>query len=91
VEFEGRTVAYSGDTEWTEVLGKVAAGADLFICEAYYFEKKMKFHLNYHSLMEKRAWLGCKRLVLTHMSDDMLRRLSEVQMEWAEDGKTITL
>lgn len=91
VECEGRTVAYSGDTEWTEALGKVAAGANLFICEAYYFEKKIKFHLNYHSLMEQKARLGCKRLVLTHMSDDMLKRLFEVQMEWAEDGKTITL
>jgi ribonuclease BN (tRNA processing enzyme) len=44
VECEGRTVAYSGDTEWTDTLVKVAAGADLFICEAYFFAKQVKFH-----------------------------------------------
>ncbi|MBI3248929.1 MAG: MBL fold metallo-hydrolase [Deltaproteobacteria bacterium] len=91
VECEGRTVAYSGDTEWTDALVKVATGADLFICEAYYFEKKVRFHLDYQSLREQKASLGYKRLILTHMSDDMLQRLPEVKAEWAEDGKTITL
>lgn len=91
IECEGRTIAYSGDTEWAETLINIAAGADLFICEAYFFAKKMKFHLDYQSIVEHRADLGCKRLVLTHLSDDMLRRLPEIQAEWAEDGRTISL
>lgn len=91
VECEGRTVAYSGDTEWTDTLVKVAAGTDLFICEAYFFDKKVKFHLDYQSLIQRKVSLDCKRLVLTHMSDDMLKRLPEVQAEWAEDGRTFTL
>ena len=91
IECGGRTIAYSGDTEWTETLVKVAAGADLFICEAYYFDKKMRFHLDYRSLLEQEEKLSYKRLVLTHMSDDMLKRRSEVKAEWAEDGRTITL
>ena len=32
-----------------------------------------------------------KRLVLTHMSDDMLGRLGGIDIESAEDGKTIRL
>ncbi len=91
IECGGRTIAYSGDTEWTETLVKVSAGADLFICEAYFFDKKMRFHLDYQSLLEQEGKLGYKRLVLTHMSDDMLRRLSEVRAEFAEDGRTIIL
>jgi ribonuclease BN (tRNA processing enzyme) len=91
VECGERTVAYSGDTEWTDTLVKVAAGADLFICEAYFFDKKVKFHLDYHSLVERKTRLACKRVILTHMSEDMLKRLPEVEAEWAEDGKTITL
>jgi ribonuclease BN (tRNA processing enzyme) len=91
VECAGRTIAYSGDTEWTDTLVKVAAGADLFICEAYFFEKKIRFHLDYLSVVDRKASLDCKRLVLTHMSDDMLKRLSDIQTEWADDGKTITL
>jgi len=69
----------------------VARDADLFICEAYFFEKKVKFHLDYASLMEHRSQLACKRLVLTHMSEDMLDHLGEVDAECAEDGKTILI
>jgi len=91
IECGGRTISYSGDTEWTETLVKVAAGADLFICEAYFFDKKMRFHLDYQSLLAQESKLSCKRLVLTHMSEDMLKRRLEVKAEWAEDGRTITL
>lgn len=35
--------------------------------------------------------IGAKRLVLTHMSDDMLGRLDGLTFETAEDGKTIAL
>jgi len=88
---DGHTIAYSGDTEWTDNLLKVARGADLFICEAYYFDKKVKFHLDYTTLMARKAELECNRLVLTHMSADMIRRLCDVAGEWAEDGKTIEI
>jgi ribonuclease BN (tRNA processing enzyme) len=91
VECAGRTVAYSGDTEWTESLTKIANGADLFICEAYFFDKRVRFHLDYRSLAERKADLGCKRLVLTHMSEDMLGKLDFLDAEYAEDGKTIRL
>jgi ribonuclease BN (tRNA processing enzyme) len=88
---DGRVIAYSGDTEWTDALVRAAQGADLFICEAYFFQKRMKFHLDYGTLMAHRAQLGCRRLVLTHMSADMLRRLDDVEVECAEDGKSIVL
>ena len=87
----GKVIAYSGDTEWTDALVETARGADLFICEAYYFEKKIKYHLDYRTLTEHRAQLGCRRLILTHMSQDMLQRLPEVEVDWAEDGKVIVL
>jgi len=91
VECDGKTIAYSGDTEWTDALLGVARDADLFICEAYFFEKKMKFHLDYRTLMEHRESLGCRRLILTHMSSDMLARLDGIDAECAEDGKVIEL
>jgi ribonuclease BN (tRNA processing enzyme) len=86
-----RTIAYSGGTEWTGSLIQAARGADLFVCEAYFFEKKVRHHLDYRTLMERRAELGCRRLVLTHMSDDLLRQLRNLDAEWAEDGKSIVL
>jgi ribonuclease BN (tRNA processing enzyme) len=44
VECDGRSIAYSGDTEWTDRLLEAAAGADLFVCEAYFFDKRVRFH-----------------------------------------------
>ncbi len=87
----GKVIGYSGDTEWTDTLVQAARGADLFICEAYVFEKKIKYHLDYRTLMDRRTQLGCRRLMLTHMSDDMLQRLQGLDADWAEDGKRIVV
>jgi ribonuclease BN (tRNA processing enzyme) len=91
VEYGEKTVAYSGDTEWTESLLEVARGADLFICEAYFFEKKVKYHLDYTTLHGHLANLGCRRIILTHMSEDMLRRATEVEVECALDGQIVVV
>lgn len=91
IECGGKVLAYSGDTEWTDSLIDSARGADLFICEAYFFEKNIKYHLDYRTLMEHREELGCGRLIVTHMSDDMLGRLQSIEVEYAEDGKRIFL
>jgi ribonuclease BN (tRNA processing enzyme) len=91
IEYGGKVIAYSGDTEWTEALIDVAKGADLFVCECNFFDKEVPGHLNYRTLMEKRPQLGCERLVLTHMSDDMLARLDELEVETAADGEVIEL
>jgi ribonuclease BN (tRNA processing enzyme) len=91
VECAGKIIAYSGDTEWTDALQKVADGADLFICECYFFDKQMKNHLNYRTLMTHRAELRCKRLIITHMGEDVLNRLGEVELEVAEDGMEVIL
>ena len=87
----GKIIAYSGDTEWTDTLKTVANGADLFICESYFFEKQMKNHLNYRTLMAHRAELGCKRLIITHPGEDLLARLGEVDLEVAHDGMEVLL
>lgn len=91
VEYGGRVIAYSGDTEWTESLVDAARGADLFICEAYFFEKKLKYHLDYQTILTQRSRLECKRLILTHMSQDMLSRSGAVEIDRAEDGQIVVL
>lgn len=84
-------VAYSGDTEWTDALVEAADGADLFVCEAYFFEKRTKFHLDYATVRRNRARLRCARLLLTHLGADMLARSAEIEDETAHDGLTLTL
>ncbi len=91
LEVAGRTIAYSGDTEWCEALPLLARDADLFIIECYAFDRHVPLHLDYRTLMAERSRLECKRMVLTHMSDAMLDRLAEVEVEAAHDGMVIDL
>ncbi|MGX4774471.1 MBL fold metallo-hydrolase [Bradyrhizobium guangdongense] len=89
IEVEGRTLAYSADTEWTEALIPLAHGADLFIAEAYMYEKVVKNHLSLKTLEQHLPKIGAKRLVLTHMSDDVLARLDDIEHLAAEDGMVL--
>jgi ribonuclease BN (tRNA processing enzyme) len=86
---EGKVVTYSGDTEWTESLVDAARGADLFIAEALFYDRRVKYHLDLATLLEHRARLECRRLILTHMGEDMLGRLDGLAIEAAEDGKQL--
>ncbi|RJP67409.1 MAG: MBL fold metallo-hydrolase [Candidatus Abyssobacteria bacterium SURF_17] len=89
IETEGRTIAYTGDTGWTDELIEAGHAADLLIAEAYFYNKHITFHLDLATLMEHLPSIVPKRLVLTHMSDDMLSRLPDIPYEVAEDGKMI--
>jgi ribonuclease BN (tRNA processing enzyme) len=91
IEAEGRVIAYSADTEWTDMLIPAARGADLFIAEAYYYDKIVKNHLSLKTLEAHLPEINAKRLVLTHMSEDMLARLGELPYTAAEDGMAIEL
>jgi ribonuclease BN (tRNA processing enzyme) len=91
VETEGRVIAYSADTEWTETLIPAARDADLFIAEAYTYDRPMKNHLSLTTLEAHLAEIRPKRLVLTHMSDDMLGRLDTLGYAAASDGMVVEL
>ena len=87
---EGKTLAYTGDTEWTDSIVEAARDADLFIAEAYYRDKHVPLHLDLASLEEHMPEIGASRVILTHMSDDMLAKRGEVAYETAEDGMVVT-
>jgi ribonuclease BN (tRNA processing enzyme) len=91
IEAEGQSVAYTGDTEWTADLIPAARDADLLIAEAYFRDKAVAAHLSLHTLEAHLAELRPRRLVLTHMSEDMLAHPDRAAFETAEDGKRITL
>jgi ribonuclease BN (tRNA processing enzyme) len=89
IEAEGRVIAYSADTEWTETLIPLARDADLFIAEAYTYDKVVKNHLSLKTLEAHLPEINPKRLVLTHMSDDMLGRLDTLVYTAASDGMVV--
>jgi ribonuclease BN (tRNA processing enzyme) len=90
-EVEGKVIAFSGDTEWTDTLIDVGREADLFICEAYSRDKPIATHMALSMLERHLDQIRPKRLILTHMSEDMLARRAEVPYETAEDGMIVEL
>jgi ribonuclease BN (tRNA processing enzyme) len=89
VEYGGKVITYSGDTEWTDTLIGAADGADLFVCECQAYEREIAGHLNYRTLTEKCGELGCRRLVITHLGPDMLDRVDDLDVEAAADGMVL--
>lgn len=86
-----KTLCYSGDTEWVPVLVEAARGADVFIAECYTFERPVPFHTSWVSLREHLPEIGAKRVLLTHMSPDMLEQSSLEGAERAEDGLVLEI
>jgi ribonuclease BN (tRNA processing enzyme) len=83
----GTVIAYTGDTAWTPAVAEAAREADLLIAEAYYWDKAVPHHLRYADLAEHE--ITARRVVLTHMSADMLERKTAYQA--ARDGLVITV
>ncbi|MBL8702943.1 MAG: MBL fold metallo-hydrolase [Alphaproteobacteria bacterium] len=91
VEVEGRSIAYTGDTEWTDALVPAIRDCDLLVAESYFFDRQVKTHLDYATLAAQLPRLRPRRLVLTHMSEEMLARAGSLPCTVAEDGLTIAL
>jgi ribonuclease BN (tRNA processing enzyme) len=91
VTADGRSLAFSGDSGWTEELVGLSAGADLFLCECTYFDSNhLDFHLNYPTIERNRGRFTAKRIVLTHLGREVLERMDDVGMETADDLMRIT-
>lgn len=82
-------ISYSGDTEWTPALEELAKDADLFICECNFFGRDVEGHMNYKTLSEKVPSLAYKRILLTHLGDEMFENQKNIKLECAYDGMKI--
>ncbi len=92
VDCDGKILSYTGDTEWVDALVTAGSGADLLIAECYTYERPVRFHLNYQTLREKLPEIGARRVLLTHLSPDMLDRLPTLAgCEAASDGLRIVV
>lgn len=94
LETDGKVLAFSGDTCWTESLIDLAAGADLLILECHSYRPNGVHHLDWKTLNARQDHLHAERILLTHMSDSMLTRLTTLdpgRFEFAEDGLVTTL
>ena len=87
LDLGGPVIAYTGDTAWTPAIAEAARHADLLIAEAYYWDKPVPHHLRYADLVGHE--ITARRVILTHLSADMLDR--ETVYETAHDGKILTI
>jgi len=102
VETERGVLVYSGDTEYFDGLIDLAAGADLFLCEANFQEADMAAspanHLSAAQAARLAARAGVKRLLLTHLHPERRPAISleEAQelyagAEMAREGESYTV
>ncbi|MGH7301151.1 MAG: MBL fold metallo-hydrolase [Candidatus Rokuibacteriota bacterium] len=47
IQVGDRVLTYTGDTEWTDDVARAARDCDLLIAECYFYDKLVKWHLNY--------------------------------------------
>jgi len=94
LEVGEKILSYSGDTQWVDNLIPCAEGADLFIAECYGYDKPVPYHTNWATLSANLPRLGAKRVLITHMNNDMLARQEEARAAGvllAEDGLVVDI
>jgi ribonuclease BN (tRNA processing enzyme) len=87
-----RLLAYSGDTEWTEALVRVADGADLLVIECYEHSRSVPGHLCWTTLSKRLPDLRARRVMITHMNASMLERVDDARAAGllvASDGAVV--
>jgi ribonuclease BN (tRNA processing enzyme) len=90
LEYGDKVICYSGDTGSVDAIIPAARGADLLIAEAYTVHREVPYHLNWVGLQARLGEIGAKRVILTHMSPEMLDPSVAIEgAERAEDGKLI--
>ena len=88
----GRTIAFSGDTEWVDALVDIGRDADLLMTECHGFDRAPPYHLSWQVLSAKLPIIGARRVMLTHMSEPMLANRAATAghgLILAEDGLVI--
>jgi len=91
VSHDRKTILYSGDSAWTDEFVTHSRGADLFLCECCFFDRETSIHMSYRKLEENISRLECKKILLTHMGEEMLARRDEVKLPMADDGMVIEI
>lgn len=88
---QGKRLLYSGDSAWTDLFVTYSEGVDLFLCECSFFDSDSPDHMSYRRIEENLSRLKCKKMILTHMGEEMLARRKGLPVLSAEDGLVIEI
>jgi len=89
IKVDNKTIAYTGDTGWNSKISELATNADLLICECSFYNLEFKTHLNYLQIKQKQNELKAKRILLSHLGDQIYQNLENIDLLLARDGLTI--
>lgn len=94
LETPGKTLAFSGDTEWVEPLVDCGRDADLYIMECYAFDGPVRYHMSWQTIAPNLARIGARKVMLTHMNATMLAHRDKATgpgIVHAEDGLVVEI
>jgi len=86
----GASILFSGDSAWTDEFVRRSRHTDLFLCECCSVDPEAPVHVSFRDIVAHRSELGCKRLLLTHLGQDV-RASPLIDVERARDGMVIEL
>ncbi len=94
LEVGAKVLAFTGDTEWVDALVPAGRNADLYIMECFQYAGPTRYHLDWKTIEKNLPRIGARKVLLTHMGEDMLRRRNEAAEAGAllaYDGFVITI
>jgi ribonuclease BN (tRNA processing enzyme) len=89
ITISGKSIAFTGDTGWCEGLVALARGTDVLLTECTDYTTQWPMHLNYRELRRHADELQTRRVMLTHVGEELLRHRRRVRWAIARDGQTI--
>ncbi len=92
ITYRNKVLAFTGDSQWTESLVACGKAADLYMIECYKYATRVNYHMSWLEIAPHLDRIGAKRVMLTHMSDEMLAKQGEVndpRILFAADGLVV--
>jgi ribonuclease BN (tRNA processing enzyme) len=91
ITWGGKSLAFSGDTEWDDNLIDLSDRAAVFITECNNLEVDSPGHLSLKTLREKLSILNADKILFSHMGTEMLSEDIEDNFIKLEDGLEMDL
>ena len=90
IKWGDKTIGFSGDSEWTDNLMKLADGTNLFILECNNLHRESPGHLSFDTIQKHHEAFNTKHLCLTHMGSEMINE-PNFPFERLNDGDVIAI
>ena len=91
IHIGGKVIGITGDTGWCDSIVALSDGADLLLIEATNYSTNAPGHLSYRQIVRHADELRSRRIVLTHVGEELLRNAGKVRLPIARDGGKIVL